>query len=173
LNREDVIHEFTRKYHHTFVQANPDGEFDLYFLSVRGTDITLENTEKGRFTTFFGGTVEFRYNYPRYGYFEHEGQVYSIWRHPDRQWSRGICNKNHILVFPNGKPSLDGFNEQMIRDSFVDAQATPEQIIKGQDGVLNKCFAIQRKRLMFCNIEVCAASRAHEYIDKIMRRNQR
>lgn len=134
LNKDDVISDFTKKYHDTYLFANPCSSFDLFHVTLSEKDkITLFNDDLGNFATFFGGTVELNVKYPKTGYFEHEDKIYFIIRNPQRQWKRGINSGTfHILV--NGSNLVKKWSTSLVKASFNDPANVAERYEKAKNG---------------------------------------
>lgn len=140
LNKDDVISDFAKKYHDTYLFANPCESFDLFYVNISEKDkITLSSDDLGKFTTFFGGTVELNVKYPKTGYFEYENDIYFIVKNPQRQWKRGINHGTfHIL---KQQALVKKWTSSLVKASFFDpsdVEARYERARKGETVLINR-----------------------------------
>lgn len=111
--------DFIQYYSHTFFRA-------FFPLLEKKIVLLFEDVLENRNQTFIASSQKFKrlilrfnsdlsidFSMPPLGIFDHAGRTYFLARIPERQWSRGICNKNSIITSPLAKLGVSNIGHSL------------------------------------------------------------
>lgn len=103
----EIIAEFRKKYEGCYIHVQmPDSTEDsLFYLEsvsqTRGEPtgvLKLASEEFGKIQLNMGTTHTLKFKFPEVGVFQSGGDAYMFRRNPMRQWRRGLCADNGVVV---------------------------------------------------------------------------
>lgn len=103
----EIIAEFRKKYEGCYIHVQmPDSTEDslFYLASVTQTRgeptgvLRLESEEFGKIQLNMGTTHTLKFKFPEVGTFQSGADAYFFRRNPVRQWRRGLCSDNAMIL---------------------------------------------------------------------------
>lgn len=107
MTPNEILRDFRTKYQHTFVwlKAPETGKEILCYIDAvnenrdRQAVIQLSSNEFGKLVLNFASGHEMKFRFPNAGSFQHgKDSLIIVRRPPHRQYQRGLCQANHLLM---------------------------------------------------------------------------
>lgn len=139
MNNAEVLHDFRRRWENTYVWLNIENKDEelVYLSRVEDNSdkvgkLYLTSDRLGELVLNFGSEgYALQFRYPPVGVFQHNRDAYCFYRRPIRQYRRGICGDNSLLM--NTARNLTGntarFGSGILKSAFAHQVFTwPEAI---------------------------------------------
>lgn len=104
-NTLEQLVEFEKRYNKTYVRLKfpHREEVEVWFIEhINGDEgtITLTHPKDGTIVIRYDTECEIIPDFPDTGLFNYGGAFLACYRRPDRQWKRGVCERNFKLLSP-------------------------------------------------------------------------